>query len=90
VPLEAQACGRPVVALARGGALETVIDGDTGVLVPSSTAEAFAEGLERVARMQVDSSHIRAHAEPFSRERFAREIAAVLDETVAAPAGQRW
>jgi glycosyltransferase involved in cell wall biosynthesis len=90
VPLEAQACGRPVVALARGGALETVIDGDTGVLVPSSTAEAFAEGLERVARMQVDRSRIRAHAEPFSRERFAREIAAVLDETVAAPAGQRW
>jgi glycosyltransferase involved in cell wall biosynthesis len=90
VPLEAQACGRPVVALARGGALETVIDGVTGVLVTSSTAEAFAGGLERVARMQVDRRCIRAHAESFSRERFAREIAAVLDETVAAPAGQRW
>ena len=90
VPLEAQACGRPVVALGRGGALETVIDGETGVLVPSPTAEAFAEGLERVARMQVDRSRIRAHAETFSRERFATEIAAVIDETVSAPAGQRW
>ena len=34
VPVEAQACGRPVVALGRGGALETVVDGVTGVLVP--------------------------------------------------------
>src|SRR5262249_33298343 len=90
VPVEAQACGRPVVALAQGGALETVIDGDTGVLVPSTSAEALAEGLERVARMRVDRSRIRAHAESFSRERFAKEIADVLDETVAAPAGYRW
>ena len=43
VPVEAQACGRPVVALARGGALETVRDGVTGVLVPDPTAEAVAE-----------------------------------------------
>ena len=44
VPVEAQACGRPVVALARGGALETVIDGETGVLVAEPRAEAFADG----------------------------------------------
>jgi glycosyltransferase involved in cell wall biosynthesis len=90
VPVEAQACGRPVVALARGGALETVIDGETGVLVSSPTAEALAGGLDRVARMQVDCGRIRTHAERFSRERFVREIADVLDETVAAPAGRRW
>jgi len=90
VPVEAQACGRPVVALARGGALETIIDGDTGVLVPLPTAAAFAGGLERVGRMRVDGARIRTHAERFSRERFAREIADVLDDTVAAPAGQRW
>ena len=47
VPLEAQACGRPVVALARGGALETVVDGETGVLVAEPTAEAFADGIAR-------------------------------------------
>src|SRR4029077_3856519 len=44
VPPEAQACGRPFVALGRGGALETVVPGETGVLVEESTAEAFADG----------------------------------------------
>ena len=47
VPVEAQACGRPVVALGRGGALETVRDGVTGVLVAEPTAEAFAEASPR-------------------------------------------
>ena len=47
VPVEAQACGRPVVALARGGALETVVDGVTGVLVASESPEAFAAGIRR-------------------------------------------
>ena len=42
VPVEAQACGRPVVALARGGALETVLDGDTGVLFDEPTPESLA------------------------------------------------
>ena len=50
VPLEAQACGRPVVALGRGGALETVIDGETGMLVDEPTAEAFADGIARAMR----------------------------------------
>ena len=45
VPLEAQACGRPVVALARGGALETVIAGETGMLVDDATPSAFADAI---------------------------------------------
>jgi glycosyltransferase involved in cell wall biosynthesis len=48
VPVEAQACGTPVVALARGGSLDTVVDGVTGVLVPEQSAEPFAEGLKMV------------------------------------------
>jgi glycosyltransferase involved in cell wall biosynthesis len=90
VPVEAQACGRPVVALARGGALETVIDGDTGVLVPDPTVEAFAAGLERATRLRFDSARIRAHAERFSRGRHLAQMATVIDETLAAPPGQRW
>ena len=90
VPLEAQACGRPVVALARGGALETVVDGDTGVLVPEADAAAFAEGLERAARLRFDAARIRAHAERFSRARYAREMRTAIEETAAAPAGQAW
>ena len=45
VPVEAQACGRPVVALGRGGALDTVIDGETGVLFADTTVESLAAGL---------------------------------------------
>jgi len=42
VPLEAQACGTPVVALGRGGAVETVRSGETGLLVEAPAADAFA------------------------------------------------
>jgi glycosyltransferase involved in cell wall biosynthesis len=89
VPLEAQACGRPVVALGRGGALETVIDGETGVLVEPGE-DALADGLQRAARMTWDGARIRQHAERFSRDRFAREIHRAIEDTMAAPAGRRW
>jgi len=91
VPLEAQACGRPVVALGRGGALETVVDGMTGLLVEASTPAAFADALARVRQATFDPAAIRRHAERFSRERFAAEIRAAIAETAAAPAGAaRW
>ena len=89
VPLEAQACGRPVVALGRGGALETVISGESGVLVEPGEA-ALADGLQRSAAMDWDSVHIRQHAERFSRDRFVREIEHAIEETMTAPPGQRW
>jgi glycosyltransferase involved in cell wall biosynthesis len=74
VPVEAQACGRPVVALGRGGALETVQDGVTGVLVPEPTVEAFADGLKRAQALSFDPATIRAHALRFEPSRFAREF----------------
>jgi glycosyltransferase involved in cell wall biosynthesis len=74
VPVEAQACGRPVVALARGGALETVVDGVTGVLVGESSAEAFAAGIARAARTRFDSAAIRQHAVRFDVSVFTRSI----------------
>jgi glycosyltransferase involved in cell wall biosynthesis len=87
VPLEAQACGRPVVALARGGALETVIDGVTGVLVPDASAGGFAEGLRRALGGGFDPRAIRRHAEGFARERFADQFDAAVEAILAAPAG---
>jgi hypothetical protein len=70
VPVEAQACGCPVVALAEGGAVETVVDGKTGVLVRESSSAAFADALSRVRNLDIDESALRAHAEGFSREQF--------------------
>ena len=90
VPLEAQACGRPVVALARGGALETVIDGDTGVLFSEPEAGAMAAALERAARHQWDPSRLRDHAGRFARERHVERMREVIDDTIAAPPGTQW
>lgn len=78
VPLEAQACGRPVVALKRGGSLETVVDGTTGILVDDLSVEAFTDGVSRALSTTFDPAAIRAHAEGFGRERFGDEIEALV------------
>ena len=70
--------GRPVVALGRGGALETVVSGETGVLVDDDSVDAFADGIRRAIDQRFDSAHIRLHAERFSRERFLSEMDAVI------------
>jgi glycosyltransferase involved in cell wall biosynthesis len=73
-PVEAQACGRPVVALNRGGSVETVIAGITGVLVDDLSVEAFADGIAQALATRFDRATIRSHAERFGRERFGDEI----------------
>ena len=78
VPLEAAACGRPVVALSRGGAVETVIPGVTGTLVDDPDPAAFADGIAQTLAHSFDSAAIRAHAERFSRRRFADEMTALI------------
>ena len=90
VPVEAQACGRPVVALGRGGALDTVIDGETGVLFGETTVESLAAGLHARRATTWDAARIRAHAERFSRTRFVSEIQHIVEDTLNAPAGSRW
>jgi glycosyltransferase involved in cell wall biosynthesis len=78
VPLEAQACGRPVVALGRGGARETIVDGETGVLVEDTSADALADGIRRAVGRRFDARAIRAHAERFARTRFGDEMEALV------------
>src|SRR5262245_23359156 len=82
-PVEAQACGRPVVALARGGALETVVHGETGLLVDELSAPAFADAIVETLDRRFDPEVIRRHAGRFGRQRFSDDIAAVIDETAA-------
>jgi glycosyltransferase involved in cell wall biosynthesis len=90
VPLEAQACGRPVIAYARGGALETVVGGDTGVFFREATGASLAAAIGQLAALRIDPARIRAHAERFSRSRHVAALRAVIDETATAPAGRRW
>jgi glycosyltransferase involved in cell wall biosynthesis len=78
VPLEAMASGKPVVAFAKGGALETVVgDGDlpTGVFFHHQTVEALVEAIKALSKMKFDSYAIRRHAEKFDRKEFKRQIA---------------
>ena len=89
VPVEAQACATPVIALARGGALETVIDGRTGVLVASPSPDAFAEGIRRAEAVAWDRSVIRDNAERFSAAAFARDFSAIVSEVQAPSARAR-
>ncbi len=90
VPVEAQACGTPVVALAAGGALETVVDGETGALFHEGTAAAMAAALQRVMAVPLDRDRMRERAERFSRERHVAGMRAVIDEVMAAPTGTKW
>jgi glycosyltransferase involved in cell wall biosynthesis len=90
VPVEAQACGTPVVALGRGGAMETVVDGGTGALTGEGI-EACAAGIQRMLDQPPAPSACRAQAERFSTERFVQQLTdAVMDMQQAAPDAVRW
>lgn len=90
VPLEAQACDTPVVALGRGGATETIVDGVTGILTGEGV-DAFASGVRRAIDMPWTPGACRAQAERFSVERFVEEMTeAVTSLMMAAPGEARW
>jgi glycosyltransferase involved in cell wall biosynthesis len=72
--VEAQAAGRPVVAAGAGGARETVIDGETGVLVPCDDARALARAFAETDFDRFDSERIVSRARCFSRAAFKRRL----------------
>jgi glycosyltransferase involved in cell wall biosynthesis len=78
-PVEAQAAGRPVLALGRGGALETVVAGETGVFFEEPTVDSLVEGIARIDRMAADPERIRAQALRFDVARFAPAMQAAID-----------
>ncbi|MGK5444564.1 glycosyltransferase [Micromonospora sp. URMC 105] len=78
VPVEAQVCGTPVVGLARGGLLDTVVDGSTGFLIDSLDARRLAAAVEHVG--QLDVGDIRANADRFSTAAFQANISDWLSE----------
>lgn len=79
-PLEAQASGRPVIAYAGGGALETVAEGVTGAFFKEQTAESLAEALSSFDADSFDSAAIRRYARGFDRESFKTKLQAFVDE----------
>jgi glycosyltransferase involved in cell wall biosynthesis len=79
VPVEAQAAGVPVVAYGVGGALETVRDPGTGVLFAEQSAASLAAAIARLEQAPPSESAVRENASGFGRERYFREMAAVID-----------
>jgi glycosyltransferase involved in cell wall biosynthesis len=82
-PVEANASGRPAIAYAAGGALDTVVDGETGVLFHDQGVEALAGAIERSERIAWDPAAIRAHAMQFDTSVFRRRFPALVEETLA-------
>ena len=78
--LEAQASGRPVIAYAAGGALESVIKGKTGIFFYEQTPEALIAAIKTFERLEFDPVRIRKHAEKFDVEVFKRKIKNFLEE----------
>lgn len=78
-PVEAMASGKPVVALARGGATETIIDGITGVLYDDDSLAGLNAALERLEDMTFDPWVARQRAEQFSRAHFFAAWRALLE-----------
>lgn len=80
VPVEAQACGTPVICLGKGGTKETVIDGKTGVHFQKQNIENLLSAIDRFEDLNFDALEIRKHALKFSKERFEKEIKEFVDE----------
>ncbi len=79
-PLNAMACGKPVIAFDGGGAVDTVIDGITGVLFNRQTVPALMQAVRRFEACTFAPDQIRAHAERFSVGRFNKEILKALED----------
>lgn len=81
--VEAQAAGTPVIAPASGGFLETVIDGETGLLYGGPgmvTVDALADALEKFDSLKFNPETLRKNAEKFSKERFKKEILELVEK----------
>lgn len=103
-PLEIAAAGRPTIAYRAGGALETIVENDTGVFFDHQTPEALGDAIEQFERESWSPSILRRHAERFSvavfQDRFRSFLSRIgapvgettsheLDHTVAAIVGAR-
>lgn len=81
IPVEAQACGTPVIAYGRGGSRETVVEGETGLFFPQQTVQSLCKAVDRFEQTerQFQADEIRKHAEQFRPERFRSQVGKLID-----------
>lgn len=84
-PLEAQACGCPVIAFGRGGATETVVQGKTGIFFEKQTTESLKDAIQQFEKLHSENAFntkdIIAQAASFSRDRFVKEFTEAVENT---------
>jgi len=92
LPVEAQACGTPVIAYGRGGARETVIDKRTGLLFDEQTVPSLLDAIERFERLkdQFNANEIRQHATSFSEEHFKQNFKVFIDQKMRERANSKY
>ncbi len=78
VAVESQALGKPVIAYRGGGALETVVDGKSGIFFDRQTPESLALAIKKFDRMSFDENAIKGNAKKFSKEKFLQEFATLV------------
>ncbi|MBP5251712.1 MAG: glycosyltransferase [Treponema sp.] len=87
IPVEAEACGRPVIAYKKGGSLETVIDSKTGVFFEKQEVQSVMDAIgkfeELDSKERFKSTIIVRHAKNFSEESFRKNLLSVIDESLA-------
>lgn len=79
-PIEAQACGTPVIAYGMGGALETVKEGETGVFIKEQTEISLINGIKLFEKMEFKPFICREFAKQFSTKRFLSEMKDFLNQ----------
>lgn len=82
VPVEAMAAGVPVIAFGAGGALETVIEGKTGVFFEKQTPEAIINAVKKFETMKIDPEDCRKQAKKFSKEIFKEQMRIYVNKVV--------
>ncbi|KKQ52578.1 MAG: Glycosyl transferase group 1 [Microgenomates group bacterium GW2011_GWC1_38_12] len=78
--VESQAAGTPVIAYKKGGSLDTVIDGKTGVFFEKQNKESLIKAVKRFEKMKFDRDVLIKNAERFSKERFKKEFKKIVEK----------
>lgn len=80
IPVEVQACGRPVIAYGKGGALETVVSGRTGVFFYEQNKESVVKAIKEFEQMEFNTEDILENSKKFSKEIFKEKILKIVEE----------
>jgi len=82
VPVEANACGTPVIAHKSGGALETIIDGKTGVFFENWDTDSLVEAIKKFDKMYINPKDCVINASKFSKDAFKNKLLIIVNDVL--------